>query len=62
MDPDWIPIRPRLVCEVAYDTLDGRRMRYPARFARWRPDREARSCRFDQLEDATPDLRELLSS
>ncbi|HWE24938.1 MAG TPA: ATP-dependent DNA ligase, partial [Myxococcales bacterium] len=49
MEQDWVPLRPELVCEVAYDQLDGQRFRHPARLVRFRPDREARSCGFDQL-------------
>ena len=53
-DPDempleWVPLRPELVCEVAHDQLDEGRFRHPARFRRWRPDREPRSCTLDQL-------------
>jgi ATP-dependent DNA ligase len=47
---DWIPTAPTLVCEVAYDHLDGDRFRHPARFRRFRPDREPRSCTFEQFE------------
>jgi ATP-dependent DNA ligase len=47
---DWIPTRPELICEVTYDHLDGRRLRHPARFRRWRPDREPRSCTFAQID------------
>jgi ATP-dependent DNA ligase len=46
---DWIPVAPSLVCEVAYDHLDGDRFRHPARFRRFRPDREPRSCTFEQF-------------
>ncbi len=53
MELDWVPVRPERVCEVAYDQVDRRRFRHPARFRRWRPDREPRSCRFDQLEGST---------
>lgn len=49
MEPDWIPLRAERVVEVAYDHLDTRRFRHPARFVRWRPDREPRSCTFEQL-------------
>jgi ATP-dependent DNA ligase len=49
---DWLPVRPGLVCEVAYDQLDGLRWRHPARFKRWRPDREPSSCRIEQLTEA----------
>jgi ATP-dependent DNA ligase len=51
---DWLPLRPELVAEVAYDQLDEDRFRHPAGFVRWRPDREPRSCGFDQLE--APDV------
>jgi ATP-dependent DNA ligase len=50
MGLDWVPVSPVLVCEVAYDRLDGDRFRHPARFRRFRPDRDARSCTFEQLE------------
>ena len=50
MVADWIPLRPELVAEVTYDHLDAQRFRHPARFVRWRPDREPRSCTFEQLE------------
>jgi ATP-dependent DNA ligase len=46
---DWVPLAPERVCEVAYDQLDHGRLRHPARFRRWRPDRTASSCTFDQL-------------
>lgn len=49
---DWVPLRPELVCEVAYDRPDGLRFRHPARFRRWRPDRDAVSCTIDQLAGA----------
>jgi ATP-dependent DNA ligase len=49
MEQDWVAIVPDLVCEVRYDQLDGGRFRHPAKLLRWRPDREARSCAFDQL-------------
>ena len=49
MTQDWIPLAPGRVVEVAYDHLDGGRFRHPARFVRWRPDREPGSCTFAQL-------------
>ncbi|MDQ3858079.1 MAG: ATP-dependent DNA ligase [Actinomycetota bacterium] len=60
MTRDWVPVAPLRVAEVGYDQVDGRRFRHPARFLRWRPDRDPRSCRFDQLEDASPQIVELL--
>jgi ATP-dependent DNA ligase len=61
MEHDWVPLAPELVCEVAYDQLDGPRFRHPARFRRWRPDRDARSCTLDQLELSAPDVGELIA-
>jgi ATP-dependent DNA ligase len=49
MDQDWVPLRPELVCEVAYDQVDRYRFRHPARFRRWRPDLDARGCKLAQL-------------
>jgi ATP-dependent DNA ligase len=50
MGLDWIPLTPTLVCEVAYDHLDGDRFRHPARLRRFRRGRDARSCTFEQFE------------
>jgi len=49
MTQDWLPLAPERVAEVTYDHVDDQRFRHPAHFLRWRPDREARSCTFDQL-------------
>jgi ATP-dependent DNA ligase len=49
MERDWIPLRPERVIEVSYDHLDEQRFRHPAQFVRWRPDRDAPSCTFEQL-------------
>ena len=54
MGLDWVPLRPELVCEVAYDHLDVDRFRHPARFRRFRLDRDARSCTFTQFGVAGP--------
>ena len=50
MEQDWTAVEPLLVCEVSYDQVDEGRLRHPARFRRWRSDRTARSCTFEQLE------------
>jgi ATP-dependent DNA ligase len=52
MELDWVPLAPKLVCEVTFDHLDRDRFRHPARFRRWRPDRDPSSCSFEQLETA----------
>ena len=50
-DLSWEPLRPERVCEVAYDHLQGDRFRHGTHFLRWRPDKEPKSCRYDQLEE-----------
>jgi ATP-dependent DNA ligase len=52
----WEPVRPELVCEVAFDHLQGDRFRHAATFRRWRPDRSPADCRYDQLEETPPAL------
>jgi ATP-dependent DNA ligase len=44
------PLRPELVVEVGYDAMEGDRFRHTAQFQRWRPDRDPRSCTYDQLD------------
>jgi ATP-dependent DNA ligase len=51
MAMDWVPLQLEPVCEVGYDRFDGDRFRHPARFIRWRPDRDPRSCTFEQLRN-----------
>jgi ATP-dependent DNA ligase len=53
-DLSWEPLRIERVCEVKYDHLQGRRFRHAALFLRWRPDKQPRDCRYDQLETTTP--------
>jgi ATP-dependent DNA ligase len=52
-DLSWVPLRPELVVEVAYDHMEGTRFRHTAQFRRWRTDREPRSCTYAQLERPT---------
>jgi ATP-dependent DNA ligase len=47
---EWQPLRPELVVEVGYSAMEGDRIRHTAQFMRWRPDREPRSCTYEQLE------------
>lgn len=49
-DLSFVPLRPERVAEVRYDHMEGTRFRHTAQFARWRPDRDPRSCTFGQLE------------
>lgn len=49
-DLSWVPLRPKLVVEVAYDHMEGTRFRHTAQWRRWRPDREPESCTYEQLD------------
>ena len=53
-DLSWEPLRIERVCEVKYDHMQGPRFRHAAIFQRWRPDRQPRDCRYDQLAVTTP--------
>jgi len=62
-DLTFVPLRPERVIEVRYDHMEGERFRHTAQFERWRPDRDPRSCTYEQLEEpVTYDLAEILSS
>jgi ATP-dependent DNA ligase len=49
-DLSFVPLRPERVVEVRYDHMEGARFRHTAQFNRWRPDRDPRSCTYEQLE------------
>ncbi|WP_048472138.1 ATP-dependent DNA ligase [Mycolicibacterium chlorophenolicum] len=49
-DLSFVPLRPERVVEVRYDHMEGSRFRHTAQFNRWRPDRDPRSCTYDQLD------------
>jgi len=53
-DTAWVSIEPVLVCEVTFDRMQGGRFRHAATFVRWRDDRVAASCTFDQLGGSPP--------
>src|SRR6478736_1483058 len=62
-DLSFTPLRPVRVVEVRYDYLEGARFRHPPQFVRWRPERDASSCGFAQLEQpAAFDLADILSA
>ena len=50
-DLSFVPLRPELVVEVRYEHMEGERFRHTAQFNRWRPDRDPRSCTYEQLEE-----------
>jgi ATP-dependent DNA ligase len=60
-DLSFTPLRPELVVEVRYEHMEGIRFRHTAQFNRWRPDRDPRSCTYEQLEEPVKfDLAEIL--
>ncbi|PRA81891.1 ATP-dependent DNA ligase [Microbacterium sp. MYb66] len=61
-DVSFVRLRPERVLEVRYDQLEGARFRHTVQFERWRPDRDARSCTYEQLDTvAGYDLADVLS-
>ena len=61
-DSSFVRLRPELVVEVRYDQLEGSRLRHAAQFLRWRPDRDPRSCGYEQLDQpAAYDLDQVLT-
>jgi ATP-dependent DNA ligase len=62
-DQSWEPLKPERVVEVSYDYMEGKRFRHVAHFRRWRPDRDPRSCNYEQLEQPSDfDLRAMLET
>lgn len=51
---EWVPLRCELVVEVTYENLTVGRFRHPARFVRWRPDKDPAQCDYSQLEHPPP--------
>lgn len=49
-DVSFVRLEPTRVIEVKYDQMEGARFRHSVQFFRWRDDRDARSCTFEQLE------------
>jgi ATP-dependent DNA ligase len=45
----WIPVQPKVVVEVSFDHVTGRRFRHAARLLRWRPEKAPRQCTIAQL-------------
>jgi ATP-dependent DNA ligase len=46
---EWVPLKPELVVEVAYDQVTGGRFRHGTRLVRWRPDKAPRQCTMEQI-------------
>lgn len=61
----WEPLQPKLVIEVCYDHVTGKRFRHGTKLLRWRPDKAPRQCTFEQIErEARPArlLKKLLAT
>lgn len=48
----WVPLRPELVVEVAFDQVSGARFRHGTQLVRWRPDKAPRQCTLEQIAPA----------
>ena len=65
-DLEWVEVRPEIVCEVRYDKMESDRFRHGTRFLRFRPDKEARECTWQQVrpvrQNGDPTISGLLDS
>src|SRR5919106_920982 len=50
---EFVPLEPRLVCEVVFDHVTANRFRHGTKILRWRPDKDPRQCTIDQMRPAT---------
>jgi ATP-dependent DNA ligase len=46
---EWISLRPELVVEIDFDHVSSGRIRHGAKLRRWREDKPARECTYEQL-------------
>ncbi|MFT7622610.1 MAG: ATP-dependent DNA ligase [Myxococcota bacterium] len=51
---DWQPLPADRVVEVSYDHMQGTRFRHTAHFIRWRHDKPAAECTYDQCDVVPP--------
>ncbi len=49
-DTSWVPVQPSIVLEVEFDHVSGGRFRHGTRPLRFRPDKTARECTLEQLQ------------
>ena len=62
-DTSWEPLAPNWVVEVGFDAMEGDRLRHTGQFVRWRPERDPRSCTYEQLDrPISLDVEEVLAS
>jgi ATP-dependent DNA ligase len=55
-DLSWEPIQIGLVVEVSFDHMQGTRFRHGSHLKRWRPDKPASECTYEQLEVTPPQM------
>ncbi len=48
-DLEWVGLRPELVVEIDFDHVSAGRIRHGAKLRRWRDDKPARECTYEQL-------------
>jgi ATP-dependent DNA ligase len=46
---EWVALRPELVVEIDFDHVSAGRIRHGAKLRRWRDDKQASECTFEQL-------------
>jgi ATP-dependent DNA ligase len=46
---EWVALRPQLVVEIDFDHVSAGRIRHGAKLRRWREDKPAHECTYDQL-------------
>lgn len=62
-DKTFVPLKPVLVAEVAYDQLQNGRFRHATQLRRWRDDRDPTSCTYHQLDAPVPmELRQVFGA
>jgi ATP-dependent DNA ligase len=49
-DLEWVALRPELVVEIDFDHVSSGRIRHGAKLRRWRQDKPASECTYDQLQ------------
>ena len=59
---EWVALKPTLVVEVEYDHFSQQRFRHGTKFVRWRPDKAAKQCTFEQVEGAGRGVGKLLKA
>ena len=49
-DLEWVGLRPELVVEIDFDHVSAGRIRHGAKLRRWREDKSAAECSYEQLQ------------